>query len=348
MRHFICSATAIIVCAISAEAQVASSCVPIPALRSLYTNDVKDLALERIYQIKSPDTNLLEVPQKYQDTIMGVVAAICNLHSQYEADSIFLNYCIHRWPAHPFMAPAIELLVDTNYSWAKQWAAGNTHTGNAAIDSFLQSSNISLQSRYFFYLGNYSYMFATLATNHPVNIKAVGDSLINIPGILRYQLSRVVGDGNRISYSKDSDAHISFTAGWGDCPAGCTAAKVWRYHVTLSNCNVSLDTIAVYNREPNWANRPNCQLIPTAIVGTTTQGNVSLFIYPNPATDVLRLSGNTSNIEFYRIVDAMGHLSAIKRFDGLSIPVSGLHTGLNTIIFTSHEGQLIMKKFLKR
>ena len=60
---------ALLLCATNLYAQLSSNCNAPAILLSEYDLDVKDLALKRIYQIKSPDTSSIIILQSYQDTI---------------------------------------------------------------------------------------------------------------------------------------------------------------------------------------------------------------------------------------------------------------------------------------
>ncbi len=76
-------------------AQVQSNCVASEEFKAEYKKDVEYLALVRIYEVQSPDTNQIVVPQSWQDTIMNGLAAIYNTGTQLEADSVFTWYCFH-------------------------------------------------------------------------------------------------------------------------------------------------------------------------------------------------------------------------------------------------------------
>src|ERR1035437_4640516 len=86
----------LIVCIQTTKAQIPSSCIAPPVLQTHYDADIKHLALKRIFNQNSPYKDSIKVPQNYQDTISQGLAAIFNLTSVIQRDSVFDNYCIHR------------------------------------------------------------------------------------------------------------------------------------------------------------------------------------------------------------------------------------------------------------
>ncbi len=79
----------------TAISQVPSNCTVPPLLASEYHRDITQLAVQRLFELQSPDTVLVTVPQAYIDTISNGLAAILNATSIVERDSVFNLYCVH-------------------------------------------------------------------------------------------------------------------------------------------------------------------------------------------------------------------------------------------------------------
>lgn len=92
-RTVICFVLALI--CFSSYSQVPSSCSAPSILLSEYDVDVKDLALSRILFLETADTAEINIPTSYQDTIWDGLAAIFNVYSDFQRDSVFDIYCIH-------------------------------------------------------------------------------------------------------------------------------------------------------------------------------------------------------------------------------------------------------------
>ncbi len=283
------------------SAQVTTSCVPSWQLREAYQNDAKRLALQRLYLLQSADTQQIEIPQRYCDTIISGLAAICNLGTTYEADSVFLRYCIHEYN----ISYSITAQVDTSYPWTHAWAALNTITGNTAVDHLMQlhgmrvtnyfnaSSNPSLNNR------------ATLTCDHVINLQAFADSLRLFAGVnYTDNYPYIAGDGNHISYSTDTNKQFVFTLAWGDCMAGCNNRVKWTYNVS-DTCTVDLISKVVNVLAPGSPNMPLCNAFPVAVQDFRQPGIIK--VYPNPAANELNveLPGLTTE-ENYQIISLQG------------------------------------------
>ena len=351
MKRFFFSVILLLSASLSLHAQIQSSCAVPPALLRAYQNEIKDLALYRLYQIKSPDTALIEIPQAPQDTVAAAFAAVLNLGKQWEADSIFLNYCVHSWPAHPLLPASIRVKVNPDSGWTKEWANGNTITGYTALDHFLNLHSVRMV--YYQYNANFSdYLnhWATLSAGSAINMKALQDSLAKFPGVLYFDRAPGYGDGDHIFYTKDSNAHLSFFAGWGDCPAGCTGFKNWKYTVSLPDCKVWKDTIRMYFTGYNDDNRRlrNCNLAPLTTTQPHTFLPATMLLSPNPAKDKLYINAQSSNSIRFRILNMVGQIVAAGVYADGPINVQALTAGLYTCILSDNTGQTSAMKFMKQ
>ncbi len=329
----------------SANAQTSSTCTPTVALAKCYTNDAKDMALERMFSIKSPDTVLIEIPQRWTDSMLSLIAAVHNLGTQYEADSIFNNYCVHRWPKQPWQPTSIRLKVDTSYSWAKQWSRGKKNSGNAAIDAFLNMHGVSVIGYDSIFASEYLNNWAVLKASYPINFRAFADSIKKFPGALYYRFNSNIGDGDHIFFSSDTAWHIRLIAGWGDCPAGCTGWKDWHYSIFLKDCSVINDTIVRYDTHTG-PYMPNCYLMPASVLPTHVFEKMLLSVFPNPANDLIKISSLEEGINF-QICDVTGRLQSEGDYTRKGINISQLLPGIYTIVINGDDG-IAAGKFIKQ
>ncbi|MDO8899094.1 MAG: hypothetical protein Q7V19_15695, partial [Bacteroidales bacterium] len=77
------------------QSQTPSDCTIPYELIENYERDIKNLSLKRMAELNSPDFALISIPQTWQDTIAGGMAAIMNALSLPESDSVFNLYCVH-------------------------------------------------------------------------------------------------------------------------------------------------------------------------------------------------------------------------------------------------------------
>ena len=146
--------------------QAKSSWRPSRSLQEAYNFDAADMALQRMYELRSPDTSLIEIPQRYLDTPMTALAAVFNLRSRYEADSVFLYYRVHRyWEFMPEIA--VKIHPDSNWVWGH--CLYTLQTGNPALNGFIKRYGVYLTSyqnspKYPRVMNNWLW----LASNHPI------------------------------------------------------------------------------------------------------------------------------------------------------------------------------------
>lgn len=318
------------------RAQTASTCTPSASFATSYSDEVKYLALNRMYALRAADTGEIEIPQAYQDTIQGGMAAIWNVDSLVQGDSVFRSYCIHEHSKNY----ALMVQVDTAYAWTHQWLALNTTTGIAALDSLTAGHHFTVTHFYLWGFANY----AVLTTDHIVNLNAMGDSLMQFSGILYAQADNGAGDGSHITYQTDSVRHYSFCLGWGDCPSGCTSTKTWNYKVDAS-CNVTLASV-VASATDTWPQPVNCNRPAT---GTPAVDNISARISPNPTSNFLHISVDNNGSYNYSISDLCGRrLLAGKVSDNTAIDLENLRPGIFVLTVTDNAGGYFRQKVVKR
>lgn len=339
-----------LVFAAGASAQVSSSCTPSAKLLHAYDDDVKDLALKRIYDLKSSDTAKIVIPQSYQDTIWNALAAVCNLNAQLEADSVFRSYCVHvfkaGYPAYAnntrgFIRTVLKVKVDTSYAWAKQWSNMQNTTGNAPLDDLMSRHGFTLRD--YFASSNYEYMnnWATIGTLRAINTYAFLDSLRLFPGVVAGEVPPSYGDHDFITYSADTMQHFMFRSGWMDCMLGCNFQKVWKY--TISNCSVTLDT--VYRLGPPRPSLYNCDLDPLAIKPQVFREE-DIVVYPNPVGDRLFVKMPAGSWS-YRLSDVSGRILMSGSLDRTSgINTGALPAGVFLLRLSSAEGHTVTRRLL--
>jgi hypothetical protein len=313
-------------------------------LVATYSNDVKDLALQRIYALHSPDTALIRIPQSYQDTVLAGLAAICNTDSLLQADSVFRAYCIHEFPYGRIMT-SVKVKVDTSYAWVRQWAYLVTTTGNAPVDSFM--NRYGFQVKAYSCISSYDFLnnIATIATDQAINTFAFADSLALFPGVEYAYATPGIGEHNYINYSRDSVSRFEFSLGWTDCISGCWSRKNWKYTVDNS-CNVALVSVYVFPVTP-FPDPPNCNLMPEGKPIVTKHLDVN--VYPSPASDVLNISlGGSVLSATYSLSDIYGRVvSKGVAINGItSVNVGQLSAGMYVLRISGESTGTVYRKIV--
>lgn len=293
-----------------AQAQVQSSCQSTAVLQTLYGKDIAHMALVYLYDMNLPDTALIDIPQPYIDSVERAMAAVFNLDNQLEADSVMRRHCIRQdrriEPQHLSGARNgvfLRVKIDTSKTWTNGWRSLNAVTGYAALDGLMAHYNFWVEN-YTGVAGSLYDHSATIRTDRIINAKAFADSLSKLEGIQHVWYVPAAGDGNYIHYGCDNGvAYLLFRLGWGDCPLGCTAEKLWYYRVD-TQCRVTLDSVKTFPGPGTYPVPSNC-----GITGfRDPQQDIAVSVYPNPTTGgvLLQTSGNKSYD--YKLLDQQGRV----------------------------------------
>ncbi|MBI4645419.1 MAG: T9SS type A sorting domain-containing protein [Bacteroidia bacterium] len=317
----------LITCAFKINAQIQSSCTVPTVLQNYYDADVKQLALKRIFEQQSPYKDSIIIPQNYQDTIWQGLAAIFNLTSISERDSVFDNYCIHH-DASIYLFNSIYVKVDTLYSWTTQWVHMQTVTGYTELDNFI--------ANYGFSISNYwnSLNVAILTTTQNINLLPFCDSIESYSGIVYSERIPMNGGGNEITYIKSGNIRFYyFTLGLGDCPSGCTEFHSFRFQVQ-NDCSVTY--LGIYSTATYLPVPINCN-ITTEV--KNEKENISFKIYPNPAVNFCNIILRGGYIQKAELLSLVGRTVLIKYETNLNnLDVSGIPAGIYFLRLYSGNG----------
>ncbi len=323
----------------SVYAQVQSSCEIDSNLEHYYKFDVADLTINRLFTISSPDTNEIEIPQAYQDSIWNGLAAIFNVESIPERDSVFDIFCVHDWSAFTNkLIPNIYIQLDTSVSWTSNWQNNEIVTGYTELDQFIATYNYSILS------SGPNYTTVVLYSDLIINSYAISDSLVSFIGIETAGPIPMTIDNNRIYYSVDGEhQYYSFILAWGDCMSGCIYKHQWDFKVHYSSCTVEYLGLET-NFNNNLPSPPNCNI--TAINDSFIETEI-ISIFPNPASDKISIKGE--NIQNIVLLNGLGqYISTINPNNNLTeINIQELMTGIY-FLKIEIDGKLISKRFVKQ
>lgn len=322
-----------------ARSQVPSTCdIPFNLLNE-YERDIAQLATYRLFLTHSPDTSLVTIPQEHIDTIAQGLAAIINVSSIPERDSVFNLYCVRNFNGWPGPYGGFLVKVDTSYEWTQSWQELNTLTGNTFIDSILNNYNLTVSDFYYWSIGNY----ALLTVGSSWNMIALMDSISLVDGVISVEPNYIMGGAGLITYDYIGNSrYYNFTYEWQDCFDGCDAKKTWKFKVN-SDCSVeylgydyscALEQFGVIcDPIPPPS---NCNLF-TAVEESPFQ-NFEYTIFPNP-------SNNKINIEMSKVINEIQVLNTLgqtllKLDYTKEIDISGFKPGVYILIISGDNFKL--------
>ncbi|MBC8485172.1 MAG: T9SS type A sorting domain-containing protein [Bacteroidetes bacterium] len=320
-------------------AQVQSSCEVTSELEYYYKRDVADLAINRLFASNSPDTNQIEIPQVYLDSIWNGLSAIFNASSIPERDSIFDIYCIHNISYHTIMLlPHIYISVDTSVSWTSNWLNGEIVTGYTELDDFISNYDYNIFSTH------PNYASVVIYSDTIINSYAISDSLTSFNGIETAGPIPMTIDANKIQYSVEGEyQYFTFTLAWGDCMSGCIYNHKWKFKVHYSNCTVEYLGLES-NANNNFPNPINCNI--TSVSDIDINPDI-ISIYPNPSIDKISIKGE--RIQNIELLNGIGQfITSIRPNSNLTtINIEDLKPGLY-FLKIDIDGQSINKRLIKK
>jgi hypothetical protein len=320
------------------QAQVPSDCTVPQELATVYESDIKDMAVRRMYQLQSPDTAYISIPQSWTDPIAEGLAAIFNATSIPERDTIFNLYCVHDNTSPMQIYNEIMMRVDTSYPWTDEWQNLNPITGNAIIDALVMKYDLSVSDFYYWSIGDY----AILQTDSFLNIYALMDSLKQVPGIISGEPNSIIGNAGQIIYSYSGGTrYYDFYFEFNDCIAGCSNYRMWKYKV---NTDCSVEYLGYI--EGGWPGIPfppplNCNVFPP-ITNIPENNQNQLQAYPNPTSGILTIEGLAGKIELY---NSWGTL--IQTSMGNTLDLSPVAKGIYIVRILDEQGRVYSSKVVK-
>lgn len=320
-----------------------AQCVKNQLLISEYERDINNLAVRRMFEVKSPDTARVTVPQRWKDTIEEKLSAIFLENSIPQRDSIFGLYCIHDWNGGKLQSVRSYLITyDTSQQWTQAWTNGGLVTGNAYIDTLVSKFQLGG-------LQNIGFMPGTIVLSTPLflNPLALADTFKLNSGILYFQENSALAVGDKIHYTSiETTSFFDFTFGWDDCPSGCINTATWKYQVD-NNCQVTYlnreDAIGTNTALPQG--NPNCGNLLSI---EKENLNHKLQVYPNPTHDVVNIQLENENITLIELCTIEGKIlkTINNSFTFARLDVSDLGKGLYVLTVHTENNKQANKRLI--
>jgi hypothetical protein len=322
----------IFICASLASAQtVPSSCDAPDSVKELYRADAAVLSLYTYHpeyndEIAADLEDSVAIPSNRIDSFLRPMIAVWNALPSFPKDSVSIIPFIHQYRNE--LVRDITLQVDTGSNWGKNLFNGITPTGNSTVDSLLVLYQLELDTSYKHSTNELTIMLRSKTT---LNIRAligVFSSVVDVADAYKY----IMGDGDYISYKLTNDTiTLVYSDGWGDCPAGCTERRSWKFTV-FPDCSVRFDG-SYGDPLPSWS------------VYEPIQKTLSL--YPNPVTDKLIIEAQERGTAIISDVDGKEIRTASIIEGNNEIVVSQLPSGTYFVTIRNRNGNVTTGRFIK-
>lgn len=322
-----------------------AQCTKSELLYQYYEWEIKNIALLRIEAFDHPDKDKVEIPEVWQDTVWEALSAVFNATDIPERDSIFDIFCIHHGSGqHAAIQSGMYVKLDTAFAWVKHWGNQEKITGNTFVDSIMAPIDFEIDNFFFNF-----FQVVKIDFSQPINQKALARILDTIPGVVYAEQDQTIGDGGWILYDmQDGIRQISFSAGLGDCQAGCLYRIFWGFDI-YPDCNV------VFTGRQGMLNpvfqlyHQNCNI--TSDEETVPYPETNHFWVPNPFNNQLRITFENDLQPASRITvcDVTGRIVYENNqiYPGMQINTTSWHSGIYSVKYVFPEGRVGVQQLVK-
>lgn len=166
------------------------------------------------------DSDTVALPRSVMD---GLTRAITAVRTSDRAD---LVAGIHTFPV---LSPTMVYVVaGADAAWADAWANQSATTGYEPVDALVEAYELTWKR---FWATSYG-KTVILGTGTPLNTVALSRRFGAVEGVRYAGPDGFIGDGDNIEARRDGDAWVlTFSAGSGDCQAGCINRKYWTFRI---------------------------------------------------------------------------------------------------------------------
>lgn len=189
-----------------------------------YEQDAYRLAVRHLQATGMTD---VRIPDDLHGSLLNALTRIHRAVDLPARNSIVDRFAIHTFPS-PTLHEVVLSGVDTSCAWVSRLAAGVVPTGHPGVDTLLQTYALTVQQAFGVGAGR----FILLRSAAPLHMAELARRFAGMECLSGAEPNGIIGDGNDIRAEAEGDAwKITFSLGWGDCPAGCISRHFWSFRV---------------------------------------------------------------------------------------------------------------------
>ncbi|MFT4986626.1 MAG: hypothetical protein ACI8U0_002272 [Flavobacteriales bacterium] len=307
------------------SAQVSSSCEASDEVIQNYLADAEWLNFEITHAQSLPGADDPNLDQAITDSIMNALAAVYNATSIPERDSVVDVYSVHTFPL--YFLNSLVIGANNGVTWIDELIAGSYPTSDATLNSIIDEYGMTMIGSNVFS----SNSFVQFETDENYNITPILNELLTVPEMLYADADGYIGDGNDLTGALYEDhTFLTYSIGWGDCPAGCICNRYWDFKV-YPDCSVEF--VGSYG----------CPLEP---VGISEHAFENITVSPNPIIDHINITNITQPLE-YVLFNTLGETITSGRTRGAITYLEGLGRGVYLLRLSDDFGHNKTIKILK-
>jgi hypothetical protein len=198
-------------------------------MKTFYREGAARLALREVRESTPLQDASPEIPAEKAENYYRALVHVFNMNSAW-SDTVTKIIPIHTFPDIE-MKQMIVSFVD-GLDWTTPWRDGDRFTGNPSVDSLLTRYDLHLLKYY-----DWPWAHAVvLESRRFLNIPAVAKKFAAVDGVRYAESNSRMGDGNNIQaeWTDPLLLKLTYSFGYGDCPAGCINRRFWDFEVHIN------------------------------------------------------------------------------------------------------------------
>ncbi len=315
-----------------------SQCSVNPYIEANYTTDAWILVFRNF--VENPGHPDYDTPILDSNKIIPYLEKLSAVYEQVEtnetADSLFNKFSIHVNPRFPeeVVFSKIVFTVNENVPWVLNFIDTGI-SGEPILDQLVQ---------------DYSFTITEIVIVDPI-----GDYIIELTSSISFlNTYALLAEFGAIDDINDINTGISET------PYNYNGIFFEINNEEVRSCNIevnenimtfSLQTENCWNGCPNaksWEANISEDCSEVIITLDIVSNHATLFsIYPNPASDILQITGLFNKNTLVTIYNIQGQILITKDLENNSINVSGLPSGIHFLVVQTNDGKKAVKNLLK-
>jgi hypothetical protein len=195
-------------------------------MRDAYRFSANVFALREIREMMPLSEAPVEIPA---DKVENYYRALIHVYNSGSAQSDTVTRI-----APIIVFPDVELRqlivsVEKEAEWTQPWRDGERLTGNPAIDGLMNRWDLHLKNYYAWSFGH----AVVLEAPYELNMHALAKKFGAVEGVRYAEPNSWGGDGNNIraEWTSPLALRLTYSLGYGDCPAGCINRRFWEFEV---------------------------------------------------------------------------------------------------------------------
>ncbi len=199
------------------------------SVRSAYREDAARLTVRIMHEAGEEATTVVEIPEGLGNSLYAALIHIYQEEQLAAWDSVVNMYNIHTF-ANPELNTLL-MSLDSTKQWTQRWWLGDTQTGNDTIDYLMSTYEMELYRHDINPPGLPDVVM--LHSPQPLNLSGLAYWFALVDGVIWAEPNAWAGDGPEIIAQAGTDHWLlTYSLGWGDCPAGCIDRHFWLFKVS--------------------------------------------------------------------------------------------------------------------